>query len=206
MAQQYPSEKEAALRYRSFLTPLLSQGNMHDDVVELWAQRAGVKKKTAQQTLWRMENHAYPTAANVERAAFGLQAHYPWAWSPVLFYASGSLESFVKVVATVNFTRIASSRLLEILKLLPAVINGDGAARKRWELEDSEPTAFLSLEDAEGHMTGRPQPDDVVIALALCDHWEIPYDLLRERVLGLLISWVAGVAAKSTVKARIQSA
>lgn len=192
---------QAARVYRAFLNPLVADIGTHADVVQLWAKRARMSAKTAGQTLWRMtaDDQPYPSPANIERVSFGLQARYKWAWSPVLFYASGWLECLVKVVWGVNLSKMSATRLVELLGLIPDVVDGDVAKRRRWELTGSEQEAFPTLADVDGRMLGRSVlPDDLAVAMALSNHFELSYDLLRDRVLGLLISWASEIAKSET--------
>lgn len=193
----YHQSEKAGEPFRKFLAPLIAEAGAHENVVQMWATTFQVKPKTVGQAVWRLDGGKYPLPHTVERLAFALRGEHAWAWSPVLFYASGWLECLVRVVATVNLNKISAGRLLELLCALPDAVAGDPSARQVWILTGSEQTAFDTLEQAQGRTVKRALgADGLEVALALSSHFELRYDLLRESVLDSLISWAKQMAAE----------
>lgn len=225
--------EKASLAFKRFLTPLVGTSKVHAKVVDLMAMRTALAaerkgeegtgssnhaaqlkaRKAANQALWRLTGSKedvlkpYPTRETVEEIAHALRAEHPWAWSPVLFYASGWLEPLVQVTAMVNVRKLTPDKLVKLLESIPECVSGDPSARELWTLTGTECEAFPALEDALGQLEGRPLgDDDLAVALALSKHYELRYDLYRDRVLGSLIAWAERAAGIRDQKTRLRLA
>ena len=215
--------EKASLAFRRFLIPLVSESGVHEKVVDLKGVRAAVAawkkgdgigepsdaaklkaRKAANQAIWRLTSSKeeilkpFPTRETVEEIAHALRAEHHWACPPVLFYASGWLEPLAQVTATVNLQKVMPEKLVALLKSLPDCVSGDPNARALWTLTGTEREAFPSLENARGLLEGRSiGDDDLAVALALSTHYELRYDLYRDRVHGSLLNWAERVVSRS---------